>query len=345
MTARARRRRILVTHGDEPIGRKLVKTLFYDDAVDRIWAVGAGPPPRAFDRFLSSERGRLHYARVDLARHRPVADLFHSPALRRARIDTVVHIPRHAASAEAAGALPLAGGVSDRTAEARLILQHCLEAPDVRRLVALGSAFVYRLEPGNANRFTEDSDLDLDPEVCPEVRSWIDCDMIFHGEVHNERLSVALLRAPAVVASGGYVFLHPALSGPGETRVRPLGFDPMCTVISDGDLNRAIQLAVHSGHSGIFNVAGREALPLSLLARWTGGRSWPVPGPLLSVASQVAELALGQEWPSRIDGPHLRYGFSLDTRRAERELGFRPGYRIGLSRAADGRLRLETAPA
>jgi hypothetical protein len=41
---------------------------------------------------------------------------------------------------------------------------------------------------------------------------------------------------------------------------------------------------------------------------------------------------------------HLRYGFTLDTRRAERELGFRPGYRIGLARAGDGALRLEAAP-
>ena len=28
----------------------------------------------------------------------------------------------------------------------------------------------------------------------------------------------------------------------------------------------------------------------------------------------------------------------------ERELGFRPGYHVGLSQAGDGRLRLETSP-
>jgi nucleoside-diphosphate-sugar epimerase len=44
-----------------------------------------------------------------------------------------------------------------------------------------------------------------------------------------------------------------------------------------------------------------------------------------------------------LDGPHLRYGFTLDTSRARRELGFRPQYRIGLARAGDGGLRLETA--
>jgi len=48
---------------------------------------------------------------------------------------------------------------------------------------------------------------------------------------------------------------------------------------------------------------------------------------------------------STFDGDHLRYGFTLDTRRAERELGFAPAYRIGLERAGDGVLRLETSPA
>jgi hypothetical protein len=45
-----------------------------------------------------------------------------------------------------------------------------------------------------------------------------------------------------------------------------------------------------------------------------------------------------------LDGPLLRHGFTLDTTRAQRELDFRPGYRIGLARAGDGQLRIETAP-
>jgi hypothetical protein len=47
---------------------------------------------------------------------------------------------------------------------------------------------------------------------------------------------------------------------------------------------------------------------------------------------------------ARGGGDHQRYGYTLDTRRAERELGFRPRYRVGLARSGDGRLRLETAP-
>jgi UDP-glucose 4-epimerase len=331
--------RILVTHADEPIGRRIVKLLFHDARVERIFAVGGGAPPRAFDRYLAGADPRLRYARVDLAKHRPVADLFHSAALRESEIDTVVHVPRH--GAPAARTAPIVSGLPERTAETRVVLQHCLETATVRSLVAVGSAFVYRLPPGNANRLAEDSELDLDPDVPAEIRSWIDCDMILHGEVHNERLRVVLLRVPTVVASGGYVYMNPALAGRPGLRLRALGFDPICALVSDKDVSRAVQAAAHAGVAGIFNVAGSEAVPLSVLARWTGRPSLPVPGPALGWLTAGARV-FGAELAGLATGL-LRFGFTLDTARAERELGFRPTDRIGLARAGDGALRVETA--
>jgi len=333
--------RVLVTHADEPIGRRIVKTLFHDAEVEHILAVGDGPPPRSFDRFLGGAEPRLGYARADLARHRPMNDLFHSPRFREAEIDTLIHVPRHGAPAGAPA--PLVAGVAERTAEARLVLQHCLEATTVQSLVALGSAFVYRLPPGNANRLDEESELDLDPDVPPETRSWIDCDMIFHGELHNDRLRVVLLRVPTVVADGGFVYLHPLLAGRPGARLRPLGYDPICALVSDKDVARAVQSAVHARAPGIYNVAGSESVPLSLLARWTGRASLPVPGVFLGLADRASRLLGREAVPGAADAARMRFGFTLDTRRAERDLGFRPVNRIGLARAGDGSLRLETA--
>jgi UDP-glucose 4-epimerase len=333
--------RVLVTHADEPLGRRIVKTLFHDAEVDRIHAVGGGGVPHSFDRFLRASGERMSYARVDLTKHRAAADLFHSDLMRRAAIDTVVHVPHHAALPQSS--LPLLAGVSERTAEARMVLQHCLEQPSIKHLVALGSAFVYRLQPGNANRFTETSELDFDSKVPAEIRAWIDCDMIFHGEIHNELLRVALLRLPSVVSSGGYVFFNPALAPSGGPRVHPMGYDPLCTLISDKDVAQAAQLAVRRRADGIFNVSGAEVMPLSQLARWTGGASWSVPGPLLSGAARALRRLRLEGPGTTLDSDHLRYGFTLDTRKAERELGYRPGYRVGLAPAGDGRLQLETA--
>jgi nucleoside-diphosphate-sugar epimerase len=339
-------RRVLVTHADQPLGRRIVKRLFHDEGVDSILAVGDGRPPRSFDHFLASGDGRLRYSRVDLARHRPVAELFRSATVRSGAIDSVVHVPAHGPPDTVER--PVVAGVATRTAEARLVLQQCLQNPSIESLVVLGSAFVYRLAPGNANRLTEKSELNLDPDAPQEVRSWVDCDMIFHGEVHNKKLRVVLLRVPTVVATGGAVFLNPALSpvergtwiGP---ELRPMGFDPLCALISDKDVARAVRQALHAPGSGVYNVAGTEALPLSVLSSWTGHWSFGIPGSLLRTASRVAGVLGGGWLRASLDGPQLRNGFTLDTRRAEGDLQFRPSYRIGLARNDNGKLRVETA--
>ena len=333
---------VLVTHADEPIGRRVVKTLFHDPAVGTILATGDGPPPRSFDRFLAGAEPRVRYHRIDLAKHRPVSDLFHSGRFRSAEINAAVHIPRH--GAPAGSTAPILAGLPERTAEARLVLQHCLEEPSLKTLVTVGSAFVYKLPPGNANRLDEDSELDLDPDVAPDIRSWIDCDMIFHGEIHNDRLRVVLLRVPTVVAEGGYVYLNPALAGRPGPRLGALGFDPICALVSDKDVARAVRAALATSHSGIYNIAGNEAVPLSVLARWTGRSSIPIPSPLLGWIGSGARRLGREAAGNRLDVRSLRYGFTLDTSRAERDLGFRSGYRIGLASAGDGAQRLEAAP-
>jgi nucleoside-diphosphate-sugar epimerase len=149
-----------------------------------------------------------------------------------------------------------------------------------------------------------------------------------------------LLRVPTVVAAGGYLYLSPALGGRPGLSLRALGYDPICALVSDKDVARAVQAAGHARSSGIYNIAGSEAVPLSVLARWTGRRGLPAPGPLVRWITAAAHL-LGTE-PSLVTQA-LCYGFTLDTSRAERELGFRPSDRIGLARAGDGALRVETA--
>jgi nucleoside-diphosphate-sugar epimerase len=331
-------RNVLVTHADLPLGRRLVKVLWHDAGVDRIVAVGEGAVPRAFHPYRLGAAPRLIYERIDLARQRAVSELFRSKRLRATGVDSVVYVPRHGAGPEGP---PVMAKVAARTAEARHVLHFATETRAIERLVALGSAFVYRLTPGNANHLTEDSALDLDPKVPPELRTWIDCDMLFHAALSSARLRVVLLRVPTVVASGGYVYLHPGLEGAAGLRVRPAGFDPLCPVIADKDVALAVRAALCGGASGVFNVAGREALPLSVLGRWTRRPCLPVPGPLLRAVS-VAAAQLGNErLQTTFSGPHLRYGMSLDTGRASRSLGFAPRYRVGVVRAGDGVQRLE----
>jgi nucleoside-diphosphate-sugar epimerase len=331
-------RNVLVTHADLPLGRRIVKVLWHDTGVDRIVAVGEGAVPRAFHPYRIGAAPRLVYERIDLARQRSVSELFRSKRLRMIGVDSVVYVPRHGAGPEGP---PVVAKVAARTAEARHVLHFATESRAIERLVAVGSAFVYRLTPGNANHLTEDSPLDLDPNVPAELRTWIDCDMLFHAALSSARLRVVLLRMPTVVASGGYVYLHPGLEGAAGLRVRPAGFDPLCPVIADKDVALAVRAALRGGASGVFNVAGREALPLSVLGRWTRRPCVPVPGPLLRAASLAAAQLGNERLQTALGGSHLRYGMSLDTARASRALGFAPRYRVGVVRAGDGVQRLE----
>jgi len=329
---------VLVTHADLPLGLRIVKVLWHDPTVSRILALGEGAIPRAFNPYRVGATPRLVYERIDLARQRSVSELFRSKRMRVLGVDSVVYVPRHGAAPEGP---PVVAKIPARTAEARLVLHHALEARSIRSLVALGSAFVYKLEPGNANQLTERSELDLDPDTAPELRSWIDSDMLFHAEFASARLRVLLLRVPAVVASGGFIYLHPGLEGAAGIRVRPAGFDPLCSVISDKDVARAVRAALQADTAGVFNVAAREVVPLSVLGRWTRRPCVPVPGPLLAIASGALARLGGERLRGRFDGPYLRYGMSLDTRRAAEAFDFTPRYRVGVARAGDGVMRVE----
>jgi len=341
---RARRegKRIIVTHADTPIGRRLIKSLHHDPKIERVLALGAGPPG-PLDRFLNSPRGRLHYARIDLTDSRAMREFYCSADVMRMRFDTLLHVPAHGV-ARAETSQP-SGGHSERIRETRLVLKHALDLPGLTNLIALGSAYVYRLAPGNSNRLGETSELDLGPKVPADIRSWIDCDMMFQSKLRNGNLRITLLRVPSVITSGGLVHMNPNFGSRLPVPIRPLGFDPICALVSDNDLANAVHLAIHGKADGIFNIAGKELVPVSILAAWTGDPTIPIPGGLMEVASRVAGLFGAHDLESSLAGAHLRYGFSLDTGRAARELGFEPEYRVGLARTGDGRLRLETAPA
>jgi len=325
---------VLVTHADLPLGLRIVKRLRAEPAVTGIVALGEGPLPEALAAAAGATDVRLVYQRVDHARPRAMRELFRGPLLRERGVDAVVYVPRHG---DAARGPRVPARVPARTAEARILLRQVLEAREVRVLVALGSAFAYALAPGNANHLGEESALDLAPRRPAALRAWIDSDMLFHAEARRRRPRVVLLRLPTVVASGGAVYLHPAFEGPPGLRPRPAGFDPLCPVIADKDVARAVAAALACENGGIFNVAGREQIPLSVLGRWTGRPCLPVPGPLLGVAARAL-------LPSLVDGPYLRFGMSLDTRRARHLLGFEPHYRVGVTRAGDGAMRLEAMP-
>ena len=70
----------------------------------------------------------------------------------------------------------------------------------------------------------------------------------------------------------------------------------------------------------------------------------PVPGPLLSVAALGSRL-LGGEPHGGADGRHLRYGFTLDTRAAERDLEIQSALALAAAEQAKAEVAVQLALA
>jgi UDP-glucose 4-epimerase len=311
-------RRVLMTHVDSDLGRRLAKALYHDPDVSLVLGIGLGPEPS----FLDAYREKCAYQRLDLAKQRHLVTFFRSERFARARLDSVVHLPF---VPERRGER-VPGNVPPLVSETRRLLEACKRAPGIQRFVYLSSGFVYQPEPGNANVMTEEHQLDLEAEVEPRVRAWIDADLLCQRELNHPRLRMTVLRSAAIVSDGGRFLCSPPLESGGA----PLGFDPMYSVVSDRDVARALVLALHSDRPGIYNIAGHEVFPRSELCVPRGRfASWPLPAAVKG-AFGLVEQTLGLSASS--GSGFRRYGMVLDTRTASEALGFEPQYRIEVRR-------------
>ncbi len=320
-------RRVLVTHVDSPVGRRLTKALFHDPDVSLVLGTGTGPTPS----FIEPYADKCAYQRLDLARARHIKSFFNSERFARARIDSVIHLsfptehPRE----------HIPGNVPTLVSETRRLVEECRARESIERMVYLSSGFVYRAEPGNANVVSEEQLLGFETDVDPEVRAWIDADLICQGELNDPGLCMTILRAATIVTEAGE-FLH---SPPLERGTAPAGFDPVLSVVADRDVARALALALHSERAGIYNIAGRDVFPRSELRRDTR-RVGPLPLPaLVGSALSLAQQALGRG--SRGQTGFHSYGVVLDTSLAAESLGFEPQYRIEV-RALGGQRHIDT---
>jgi nucleoside-diphosphate-sugar epimerase len=311
-------RRVLLTHLDSPVGRRVAKALFHDPEVALVLGVGSDAEPS----FLAPYRGKVAYQRLDLAKARHLQSFLHSERFARARIDSVVHLPF--ASERADERVP--GGISSLVSETRRLVEECVARRAIERFVYLSTAFVYGPEPGNGNVVSEGQLLAFERDTEPEVRAWIDADLVCQGELHGSQLTMTILRAATIVTETGEFLNSPPLAH----AEAPLGFDPLLAVVSERDVARALVLALHADRPGIYNIAGREVFPRSPLAR--------EPGVLDGARALVERLFLRRPVPT---SPLQRYGILPSTRLAHDELGFEPQYRVEV-RGSGAQKRVDT---
>jgi hypothetical protein len=87
-------------------------------------------------------------------------------------------------------------------------------------------------------------------------------------------------------------------------------------------------LAVEQRAARVFNVPGRDSLPLSGIIALAGRTDLPLPGPLLGPLYRARRRVIRTEFDYALNRERFHFGGVLDGTVAERELGYRP--RVGI---------------
>jgi UDP-glucose 4-epimerase len=97
-----------------------------------------------------------------------------------------------------------------------------------------------------------------------------------------------------------------------------LGYDPLFQFMHEQDVVGALMVTLDARPRGVFNVAGPQPVPLSVIIRETGRTNVPLPGPMLMVA--LGRFGLPRLPRGALD--HIRYPVTVDASAFKRATGF-----------------------
>lgn len=340
--------KILVTGATAPLGEAVIRDLLATREVELVLAIGreaalALPPDP-----------RLAYRRVDLTRPRALHDLVWGEARERG-VDAVVHDMHHR-SARDGGARVHAQNVH----AARELVHACADHPTIRRFVYRSFGEVYAPRHLTADLLDEEAPLDFDPAAPQWVRDRVEADLTVCASLASRGgaggpcapgVRIAVLRCAEIFGPGVGSQLWDYLRS--RVCLRPLGYDPMLNVLSVEDAAAAVGAALRSSAIGVFNIPGRDTLPLSAAIEESGRAGVPLPGPLLAPLYGLRRWIAGFEFRYDLNARRFHFGGVLDGTRARNELGYVPRtpvrwprgrWRLLLERLGAREVRLDVGP-
>lgn len=151
----------------------------------------------------------------------------------------------------------------------------------------------------------------------PELADLVAADLYAQTAIWRfPELTTSILRLCYTLGPSGHGTLGNFLRGPRVPTV--LGFDPLFQFMHEDDAADAVALAAEKKLRGVFNVAGPQPLPLSVLIRQTGRTHLPLPEPLLA-------LVLGRPgFPKLPRGAlsHIQFPIVVDASRFREATGY-----------------------
>jgi UDP-glucose 4-epimerase len=129
-------------------------------------------------------------------------------------------------------------------------------------------------------------------------------------------MHTAVLRICYTLGPLNHGTLAAFLRGPRVPTV--LGFDPLYQFMHEDDVADAIAMALEKKLRGVFNVAGPQPVPLSVIIRETGRTNLPVPEPLLNLT--LGRFGLPKLPKGAVE--HLKYPIVIDSAAFREATGF-----------------------
>lgn len=303
---------VMLTGATAPLGEAIVRALLARPDVHLVLGVGREPEGPAIDDT------RFRYQMADLTRSRVVHDLVADA--RTYEIGTVVHAMQHRRAADTGSAVH-----AQNVRSTRELAAACARHPTIRHFVYRSYAEVYSLDHVASNLLDEHAPPELHRRASQWVRDRVEADITACAHAGSD-LEVTVLRCADILAPGTGSQLWDYLQS--RICMRPLGFDPMINILSLEDAAAAFVLACTSPARGVFNIPGKDTLPLSRAIAESRRAQLPVPGPLLTPLYALRRWVAGFDFHYDMNVSRFHFGGVLDGERARRELGYVPTHSV-----------------
>jgi UDP-glucose 4-epimerase len=201
----------------------------------------------------------------------------------------------------------------------RAVLDHC-HTYGVRRCLFVGRHTYYGAA-ADAPLYHGEEDPPMAAHTFPELADLVAADLYAGSALWRfPDLETVVLRCCYTLGPSLHGTLATFLRGPRVPLI--LGYDPLFQFMHEQDVASAIAVALERCPRGVYNVAGPQPVPLSLLTRQAGRSPLPVP-------EQLFRFATGRFGLPRLPAgalEHLKYPVVIDARRFRDTTGFQYDY-------------------
>ncbi len=301
-------RRILVTGAAGYLGSRLIESLA---AQVRGQSVGCVIASDVREVAESDRQAGVQYLQRDV-REPGLAGV-----LSANRIDTVVHL----------AAIVTPGPQSSREMEysvdvqgTRTVLEASVAA-DVARIIITSSGAAYGYHADNPDWIDENQPLRGNPEFAYSDHKRLVEEMLAEYRRDHPQLAQVIFRVGTILGETTRNQITALFEKPRLIAIK--GSASPFVFIWDRDVVGAIEHAVFSDKSGIFNVAGDGAMSIQQIADRLGKQCVTLPAGLLQAALAILHrLGLSRYGPEQVN--FLRYRPVLDNRRLKEDFGYVP---------------------